>query len=96
MLHVVGGSVYDPANGVNGEVRDIYAAGGKICDGKRAPGADGDGSAGERAEVIDARGMVVMAGGVDLHSHIAGPKVNVGRTLSPGEDRKSTRLNSSH
>lgn len=87
MLHVVGGSVYDPANGVNGEVRDIYAAGGKICDGKRAPGADGDGSAGERAEVIDARGMVVMAGGVDLHSHIAGPKVNVGRTLSPGDHR---------
>ena len=37
----------------------------------------------EGAEVIDARGMVVMPGGVDIHSHIAGPKVNVGRQMCP-------------
>ncbi|HHY38231.1 MAG TPA: formylmethanofuran dehydrogenase subunit A [Clostridia bacterium] len=34
-------------------------------------------------EVIDASGMIVMPGGVDIHTHIAGPKVNVGRILCP-------------
>ncbi|HBK60787.1 MAG TPA: hypothetical protein DDZ84_08355, partial [Firmicutes bacterium] len=73
MLHIVGGNVYDPANGVNGEVRDIYVSGGKICDGECAlgVGAGVGAGTGQRAEVIDARGMVVMAGGVDLHPHIA-------------------------
>ena len=29
------------------------------------------------------RGMVVMAGGIDIHSHIAGGNVNNARLLSP-------------
>jgi formylmethanofuran dehydrogenase subunit A len=32
---------------------------------------------------VDASGMIVMPGGVDIHSHIAGPKVNAGRLLRP-------------
>ena len=36
---------------------------------------------------IDARGMVVMPGGVDIHAHIAGPKVNAARKLLPEEHR---------
>src|SRR4030095_1109936 len=36
---------------------------------------------------IDARGMVVMPGGVDIHAHIAGPKVNAARRLAPAEPR---------
>ena len=31
--------------------------------------------------------MVVMPGGVDIHSHIAGPKVNAARKLTPEEHR---------
>lgn len=38
---------------------------------------------GSDVELIDARGKMVMPGGVDLHSHIAGPKVNAGRLLRP-------------
>jgi formylmethanofuran dehydrogenase subunit A len=37
----------------------------------------------KKAEVIDASGMMVMPGGVDIHSHIAGPEVNSGRLLRP-------------
>ncbi|MEL7266223.1 MAG: amidohydrolase family protein, partial [Planctomycetota bacterium] len=34
-------------------------------------------------ESIDASGMVVMAGGVDLHTHIGGGKLNIARMLLP-------------
>lgn len=36
-----------------------------------------------KIKVIDALGKVVMPGGVDIHAHIAGPKVNSGRLLRP-------------
>ena len=36
-----------------------------------------------RAEKIDASGMIVMPGGVDIHCHIAGAEVNIGRLLRP-------------
>lgn len=35
------------------------------------------------AEIIDASGMMVMPGGVDIHCHIAGAEVNTGRLLRP-------------
>ena len=41
----------------------------------------------DHAPRIDARGMVVMPGGVDIHAHIAGPKVNAARRLTPEEHR---------
>jgi formylmethanofuran dehydrogenase subunit A len=75
-LRITGGRVYDPANGVAGEVRDVCLADGKVVD--EAP---------EGATRIDARGMVVMPGGVDIHAHIAGPKVNAARRLAPEEHR---------
>ena len=36
---------------------------------------------------IDAAGMVVMPGGVDMHCHIAGPKVNLARKMRPEDHR---------
>jgi formylmethanofuran dehydrogenase subunit A len=74
-IRISGGAVHDPANDVDGEVRDVCLKDGKVV-------AD----VGPDARRIDARGMVVMAGGVDIHAHIAGPKVNAARKLSP-EDR---------
>ncbi|MEQ1731986.1 MAG: amidohydrolase family protein, partial [Vicinamibacterales bacterium] len=71
---LVGGTVYDPANGIDGEVRDICIADGRIV---ADVGAD--------ARVIDASGMVVMPGGVDIHSHVASSSVNLARRLSPDE-----------
>jgi formylmethanofuran dehydrogenase subunit A len=75
-LRIAGGRLYDPANGVNGDVRDVSLSDGKVVD-------DVD----EHATRIDARGMVVMPGGVDIHAHIAGPKVNAARRLAPEEHR---------
>src|SRR2546425_11211730 len=34
---------------------------------------------------LDARGMVVMPGGVDMHAHVAGSSVNHARRLLPEE-----------
>ena len=36
-----------------------------------------------KAKVIDASGMMIMPGGVDIHCHIAGAEVNTGRLLRP-------------
>jgi formylmethanofuran dehydrogenase subunit A len=72
MLRIADGRVYDPANGIAGEVRDICVQDGRIVADVPA-----------HARRIDARGMVVMPGGVDIHAHIAGPKVNAARKLSP-------------
>ncbi|NIM44119.1 MAG: formylmethanofuran dehydrogenase subunit A [Nitrososphaeria archaeon] len=74
---ITNGYVYDPINGIEGEKMDILIRKGKIVD-KVSP----------KAEVIDASNMVVMAGGVDLHSHIAGSKVNIGRALRPEDHEK--------
>ncbi len=35
------------------------------------------------AKVIDASGMIIMPGGVDIHCHVAGAEVNIGRLLRP-------------
>ncbi|MCD1296372.1 formylmethanofuran dehydrogenase subunit A, partial [Methanocella sp. CWC-04] len=76
-LLIKNGFVYDPANGVKGEVKDIAVQNGKIVEpSKLSTGA----------KVINAKGKVVMAGGVDIHTHVAGPKVNVGRLFRP-EDK---------
>lgn len=69
------GFVYDPLNGINGDVLDIAVKNGKIVD----PSSIDQG----KALVIDARGKVVMPGGIDIHSHIAGSKVNIGRLMRP-------------
>jgi formylmethanofuran dehydrogenase subunit A len=73
-LRIAGGTVYDPANGINGEVRDVCIADGRVVD-----------TLTEAARTIDARGMVVMPGGVDIHSHVAGASVNLARRLLPEE-----------
>ncbi|MDP9401219.1 MAG: formylmethanofuran dehydrogenase subunit A [Actinomycetota bacterium] len=76
MLRIAQGQVYDPANGIAGEVRDVCVSEGKIVADVPA-----------HARRLDARGMVVMPGGVDIHAHIAGPAVNTARKLSPEQHR---------
>ncbi|HUA48146.1 MAG TPA: formylmethanofuran dehydrogenase subunit A [Solirubrobacteraceae bacterium] len=80
-IRIAGGRVHDPANDVDGEIRDVCLEDGKVV-------AD----VGPEARRIDARGMVVLAGGVDIHAHIAGPKVNAARKLSP-EARRADSMN---
>ena len=69
------GFVFDPVSGIKGDKKDIAIKDGKIVE-----------SVANSAKIIDAAGMTVMAGGVDIHSHVAGAKVNVGRTFRP-EDK---------
>ena len=76
MLRIAGGRVYDPANGIAGEERDVCVQDGRIVADVPA-----------HARTINAGGMVVMPGGVDIHAHIAGPAVNAARKLSPEEHR---------
>jgi formylmethanofuran dehydrogenase subunit A len=73
-LRIVGGAVHDPANGVDGEVRDVCIENGKIV-----------ASVPEGASTVDAKGMVVMPGGVDIHSHFASSSCNHARRLIPDE-----------
>jgi formylmethanofuran dehydrogenase subunit A len=69
------GIVFDPLNGINGETLDIAVKNGKIVDPSQINPST--------ALVIDAKGKVVMPGGIDIHSHIAGAKVNIGRLMRP-------------
>ena len=71
-LHIKGGAVYDPANGIDGQLRDLF-----IIDGKLASALP-DGAS---PRVIDATAMVVMPGGVDIHCHIASASVNRARMI---------------
>ncbi len=73
-LRIVGGSVHDPANGVDGQVRDVCIEDGRIVE--RLP---------RGVPTLDARGMVVMPGGVDIHSHFASSSCNHARRLIPDE-----------
>ena len=77
-LLIKNGFVYDPKNGVDGEQMDIAVHGGKIVEKVNT----------RKAKVIDASGMIVMPGGVDIHSHIAGAEVNAGRLLRPEDHAK--------
>lgn len=77
-LRIVGGTVHDPANGVDGEVRDVCLEDGRIV-AEVPPGSP----------ALDARGMVVMPGGVDIHSHVASSACNHARRLLPEEHAAS-------
>ena len=79
LLKIAGGRVFDPANEVNDEVRDIWIEDGKVIE----PPTDGR----RPVRTIDATNMVVMPGGVDMHCHIAGPKVNTARKMMPDDKR---------
>ena len=82
---IAGGRVYDPRNGVDGQIQDIWIQGAKIV----SPPDDPDV---RPARTLDAAGLVVMPGGIDMHCHIAGPKVNAARKMRPEEKRGSKNV----
>lgn len=83
-LRIKNGKVYDPINNIDGEIGDICVQDGKIVESVPAG-----------SKCIDAKGMVVMPGGVDIHCHIAGHKVNMARKFLPEDHRHDVqpRLN---
>lgn len=73
-LRITGGAIHDPANGIDGDVRDICIDGGRIV-----ASLPGD------APALRADGMVIMPGGIDIHAHVASSSVTLGRRLLPEE-----------
>jgi formylmethanofuran dehydrogenase subunit A len=78
---LAGGRVFDPANRVNGEPRDLFIESGRVI------AAPPQGWADRR---YDLAGLVVMAGAIDIHSHISGGKVNLARLLMSEDHRDVT------
>jgi formylmethanofuran dehydrogenase subunit A len=88
LIKLAAGKVYDPANAIEGEIKDIYIRDGKIV------AAPDEHETVLRTYPLD--GKIVMAGAIDLHTHIGGGKVNIARTMLPedqrGNERQRTRL----
>ena len=76
-----GGRVFDPAHEVNGERRELYVRDGFIV------GAPADNERIERE--YDLTGKIVMAGAIDLHTHLGGGKVNIARAMLPEDHRNN-------
>jgi formylmethanofuran dehydrogenase subunit A len=76
---ITGGRVIDPANPSLPERRDLGVRDGRLVDLHPNEPVD---------ETIDATGSVVMAGGIDLHTHIGGGKMNLARLLLPEDHRR--------
>lgn len=69
------GIIYDPAQQKDGVVEDIYIRDGRIIS-KPAPNET-------IAQTYDLTGKIVMAGAIDMHSHIGGGKMNIARMMLP-------------
>ncbi len=75
ITHLKNGRLYDPAHNKNGVVEDIY-----IRDGKIIAKPDQN----EKINhTYDLTGKIVMAGAIDMHSHVGGGKVNIARMMLP-------------
>ncbi|WP_436717587.1 formylmethanofuran dehydrogenase subunit A [Roseiconus lacunae] len=68
-----GGRVIDPAHHTD-EVKDLWIEDDRVIDGSECSEPDA-------GVVVDASEMVVMAGGVDIHTHIGGGKLSIARML---------------
>ncbi|HZD90477.1 MAG TPA: formylmethanofuran dehydrogenase subunit A [Pseudolabrys sp.] len=73
LTRLTGGHVVDPANRRDAG-GDLWLRDGRIVDAPPDGRAD---------ETHDVSGCFVMAGGIDIHSHIAGSNENMGRLLLP-------------
>jgi len=78
-IKLSGGRIFDPTNKRRGEVADLHIRDGRIA---AAPGADV-----RIDQSFDLAGKIVMPGGIDIHSHVAGGKVNLARALMTEDHR---------
>jgi formylmethanofuran dehydrogenase subunit A len=73
LTRLAGGRVIDPANGRD-TVGDIWVQDARIVATPDHAGAE---------QTLDVAGCIVMAGGIDIHTHVAGTNVNTARLLLP-------------
>lgn len=87
LIKLSGGQIFDPAQNLHGESRDLFIRDGRLANDP-SPDAKFD-------AVYDLAGRIIMAGAVDIHSHIAGGNVNTARLLLPEQHRNhmARRLN---
>ncbi|HMF66453.1 MAG TPA: amidohydrolase family protein, partial [Phyllobacterium sp.] len=77
LIRLSGGEVVDPVNGATAK-RDVWIRDGLLIDAPKGETAD---------ETHDVSGCIVMAGAIDIHSHIGGGNVNTARLLLPEHHR---------
>lgn len=82
LILLKGGRIIDPANGRD-EIGDLWIENSRIV----TPPAGR-----EPDQVHDVTGKIVMAGAIDIHSHIAGGNVNTARLLLPELHRANAPL----
>jgi formylmethanofuran dehydrogenase subunit A len=81
LIHIEGARVVDPAN-ERDAIGDLWIRDERIVAPPEGSRAD---------ETVDATGLIAMAGGIDIHSHIAGANVNTARLLLPEQHRAHAR-----
>lgn len=81
LILLKGGRIVDPVNGCD-EIGDLWIENDRIV--APPPGGVAD-------EVHDVSGKIVMAGAIDIHSHIAGWNVNTARLLLPEYHAQAAR-----
>src|ERR1700737_4850056 len=79
LILLKGGRIVDPVN-ERDEIADLWIEDGHIA--APPPGRQAD-------EVHDVSGKIVLAGAIDIHSHIAGGNVNTARLLLPEKHQNS-------
>lgn len=72
-IKLTGGQIYDPAHQVDGEIRDLYIVNDEVY--AELPEHE------KVTQTYDLSNCIVMAGAIDLHTHIGGGKVNIARTM---------------
>ena len=75
LIKLTHGTVYDPIYCKNGVIEDIFIQNERIV-----PPPDANTKI---DKVYDLTGKVVMAGAIDLHSHMSGGPVNIARLMFP-------------
>ena len=78
---IINGKIVDPSQKLDHVVKTIYVNDGIVVNPKKEEIKD-------YIKTYDAKNMVVMAGGIDIHSHIAGGNVNNARLLMPEIHKK--------
>lgn len=84
LVKITGAKIYDPTNGESGVARDLWIRGHLICE----PPKNNE----KPTRTIDASGYIIFPGGIDMHSHVAGAKVNTGRAMLPELRRKGEKF----
>ena len=86
LIKLTGGKVYDPAHNIDGKVMDIYVRDGRVVERPRTDEPI--------TQEYDLRGKIVMAGAIDMHTHIGGGKVNIARMMLPEDHRSDPEAHS--